>query len=412
MTAAPKFKSIEPDLLVEEETLDGYKPERYYPVTLGQLLHNRYQVVGKLGYGIASTVWLCRDLNHAPEAPTHVAIKIYANDLPTNRELPIYKHLSSLPTKHIGGRNVRQLFESFEIAGPDGKHTCLVHEACGQSLSQLMKLMPGKLFQTNILRQMMRPILNGLQYLHSEAKIIHTDLSPTNVLMGINDPSVFATFEEHEAQAPVPRKSAHSRTIYMSRPMPLTTAFPKISDFSEARFVGETVRNDLIMPEAYRAPENILGMPWGHEVDIWGFGMMLWDLYEPRRFVVPYDSDGEYSDQHHLAQLVAVIGLPPLDFLERAEYSWKYFERNGSWKGDVPIPTNMSLESVEQRLEGEEKRMFLSLMRKILQWRPEDRPSCEEIFFDEWLCADLIESGDVVRQGGQWVVVADPYSIV
>ncbi|KAK5696512.1 hypothetical protein LTR97_007815 [Elasticomyces elasticus] len=412
MTAAPSFKTIESDLLVEEETLDGYRPERYYPATLGQLFHNRYQVVGKLAYGIASTVWLCRDLNHAPEAPTHIAMKIYANDLPTYRELPIYKHLSSLPSKHIGGRNVRQLLESFEIAGPDGKHTCLVHEACGQSLSQLMKLMPGKLFQTNILRQMMRPILNGLQYLHSEAKIVHTDLSPTNVLMGINDPSVFATFEEHEAQAPVPRKAVQNRTIYMSRPMPLTSAFPKISDFSEARFADDTAQNDLIMPEAYRAPENILGMPWGHEVDIWGFGMMLWDLYEPRRFVVPYNDDGKYSDQHHLAQLVAVIGLPPLDFLENAEYSWKYFDRDGSWKGDVPIPTNMSLESVEQRLKGEEKRMFLSLMRKILQWRPEDRPSCEEIFFDEWLCADLIESGDVVHQGGQWIVVADPYSIV
>ncbi|TKA75012.1 hypothetical protein B0A55_04800 [Friedmanniomyces simplex] len=67
-----------------------------------------------------------------------------------------------------------------------------------------------------------------------------------------------------------------------------------------------------------------------------------------------------------------------------------------TWKGDVPIPTDISLESAERRLEGEEKRLFLVWMRKMLQWRPEDRPDCNGVFFDEWLCAYLIESGEMV----------------
>jgi hypothetical protein len=47
---------------IEEETIPDYKAERFYPVRLGEVFNSRYQVVAKLGYGTASTIWLCRDL--------------------------------------------------------------------------------------------------------------------------------------------------------------------------------------------------------------------------------------------------------------------------------------------------------------------------------------------------------------
>ena len=47
---------------LEEEKLQGYLPEHFYPVKIGDVFRSRYQVVGKLGYGGHSTVWLCRDL--------------------------------------------------------------------------------------------------------------------------------------------------------------------------------------------------------------------------------------------------------------------------------------------------------------------------------------------------------------
>lgn len=37
-------------------------------------------------------------------------------------------------------------------------------------------------------------------------------------------------------------------------------------------------------------------------------------------------------------------------------------------------------------------------MRKMLQWKPEDRSDIQDIFMDEWLLADLIETGEVVRE--------------
>ncbi|EER37654.1 serine/threonine protein kinase [Histoplasma capsulatum H143] len=48
---------------IEEETLPTYKAEKYYPTRIGEIFNDRYQIVGKLGYGVTSTVWLCRDLH-------------------------------------------------------------------------------------------------------------------------------------------------------------------------------------------------------------------------------------------------------------------------------------------------------------------------------------------------------------
>lgn len=44
----PKYPLIHPSCLVEEETVSGYVAERYYPARLGELLNDRYKIVGKL----------------------------------------------------------------------------------------------------------------------------------------------------------------------------------------------------------------------------------------------------------------------------------------------------------------------------------------------------------------------------
>ena len=51
---------------IEEETFPDYLAIRYYPVRIGEVFASRYQVVGKLGYGAFSTVWLARDLEYVP----------------------------------------------------------------------------------------------------------------------------------------------------------------------------------------------------------------------------------------------------------------------------------------------------------------------------------------------------------
>lgn len=55
------FKTVEAGQPVEEE-LPGYRADRFYPVKLGEVFQERYQVIAKLGFGSSSTTWLARDL--------------------------------------------------------------------------------------------------------------------------------------------------------------------------------------------------------------------------------------------------------------------------------------------------------------------------------------------------------------
>lgn len=56
------FIRIPTSQAIEEETIPGYVAARYYPTRIGEILKDRYQVVGKLGFGASSTVWLARDM--------------------------------------------------------------------------------------------------------------------------------------------------------------------------------------------------------------------------------------------------------------------------------------------------------------------------------------------------------------
>lgn len=111
--------------------------------------------------------------------------------------------------------------------------------------------------------------------------------------------------------------------------------------------------------------------------------------------------------------MIAILGPPPLDFLQRSEKSRLFWDSNGipthvvrlhllnyylgNWKGAIPIP-EITLDTAEQRLHGEEKSLFISFLRRMLRWKPEDRGSLQDIFTDEWFEADLIKSGDASRE--------------
>lgn len=63
--AVSGFEPIDPSCKIEEETLSFYDPRMFYPVRLGEIFKERYQVVTKLGWGAHSTIWLCHDLQYA-----------------------------------------------------------------------------------------------------------------------------------------------------------------------------------------------------------------------------------------------------------------------------------------------------------------------------------------------------------
>jgi hypothetical protein len=116
------------------------------------------------------------------------------------------------------------------------------------------------------------------------------------------------------------------------------------------------------------------------------------------------DPDGSgYKTRAHLAEVIAMLGPPPLDFLRRGSRSKEFFDDDGKyirpssgplhctnlslgkWKVDIPLPQGISLESSEDNLEGKGKEQFMAFMRGMLQWRPEDRKTAKQLLDDPWL---------------------------
>lgn len=156
---SPDLQRLDPSVLIEEEIVPGYKAEDYYPVHVGEIFKQRYKTIGKLGYGSASTVWLCRDLDKQNEFK---ALKLYINRSKVHRELPIYEHINSLRSEHEGRNHVRKLIEAFEVQGPHGRHICLVHEPMGMSLNEVRAERPNGVLSAAAIRELFRYIVRGL----------------------------------------------------------------------------------------------------------------------------------------------------------------------------------------------------------------------------------------------------------
>ena len=102
----------------------------------------------------------------------------------------------------------------------------------------------------------------------------------------------------------------------------------------------------------------------------------------------------------HLADMIALMGLPPPELRQQGKRSAEFFNGDGKdyptrmtlsanilgqWRGEIPVPKRTNLEESEENLEGSNKENFLRFVRKMVQWRPEDRQSANQLLKDDWL---------------------------
>ncbi|KAE8419562.1 U4/U6 small nuclear ribonucleo protein PRP4 [Aspergillus pseudocaelatus] len=377
------FSLLDTSLKIEEETLPTYQPEKYYPTQIGEVLYNRYQVLAKLGYGVTSTVWFGRDLVESK----YIALKIFVKDRERNHELDIYHRINSVESDHPGKRFIRKLLNHFTIAGPHGQHICLVHEPLGISASELIRWVPGRAMSLEDLKPCIRQLLVVLDFLHSIAHVIHTDIQLKNLLLPTPMLNALSDFEEREVKTQSARKVLQDRTIYTSSRFPPGDGLPLLSDFGEARF-GDQQHSEDIMLNYYRAPEVILRSSWDYKVDIWNAGIVAWDIVSPFTLVDGRNPDGVFDDRFHLAELVALLGSPSPEFRQRSHLSSVFWDNAGDWKGLTPIP-DKTLEGLAVNIKGEDKEGFLRWLRRALQWNPDDRPTALELLYDEWMMKGL-----------------------
>ncbi|KAH6622413.1 CMGC protein kinase [Boeremia exigua] len=378
------FETISEECLLEEERLPSFRKTDYYPVNIGDVFASRYQVVGKLGFGVTSTVWLARDL----PMRKYATLKIYRRYQEDAKESEIYKALRDGDTKHWGYQHIRTAQNTFKIARPGGDHLCLVQEPMGDSLSFFQSRIANRRFSVELLRMSLVKLFLALDYLHNECKLVHTDIKLDNIFLSISDKGILEDFVKEEMSNPSARKLGEY-PVYASRGFKYPNGFGdiKLGDFGAAER-GDKKQTHGVQPAQIRCPEILFDRGWSYPADIWNVGVLVWELYENKIMFSGQHPDGSgYAALAHAAEMIAVLGPPPKEWLADDPRNSQVFDAEGQWIGQVPVPTDRKLEDREENLTGDEQKEFLDFMRCMLQWRPEDRMTANQLVGHPWLKA-------------------------
>ena len=121
-------------------------------------------MIGKLGYGSYSTVWLARDSMKS----RYVSLKVItAASSGSNPEAKISHHLREGNLNHPGRDVVSDLLDDFWFDGPNGRHLCLVGEVLGSSIVEAKEESTHSLFPLKTARNITAQLALGLSYIHS-----------------------------------------------------------------------------------------------------------------------------------------------------------------------------------------------------------------------------------------------------
>ncbi|RKP25180.1 kinase-like domain-containing protein [Syncephalis pseudoplumigaleata] len=225
------------ELSMEEEDLEDYCKGGYHAVSIGETFKDgRYTILRKLGWGHFSTVWLARDA----ECERYVALKVVKSAQHYTEtavdEIKLLTKVVEANPQAPGRAHVVQLLDHFRHRGPNGVHVCMVFEVLGENLLSLIKKYKHRGIPEPVVQQIVRQVLLGLDYLHRECGIIHTDLKPENVLVCVDDVDALVdrwlaldsaqTMEKEagQSQESLLRKPSKSKTVKQLPSLPLRSA--------------------------------------------------------------------------------------------------------------------------------------------------------------------------------------------
>ncbi|KAG6185880.1 hypothetical protein E4U10_005927 [Claviceps purpurea] len=391
----------------------------FHPTEPGQILDGRFKTIAKLGYGRGSTVWLAENLGRKiwskSKLPRYVSIKITAIDKDDADEKGFLKLISNANPSHEGLKYIRVPLDTFDLQGENGTHSCLVFEPMGETLHKFRQDLPGGKFPLPLFKAYMYLLLQALDYLHTECRLIHTDIKEDNIMTSPMTDSGIKPFANYCKTSAQPRyiRREDGRVTYVSHDEILGSRgapYPRLADFNTCFHVlpGDYCHSSPIQSHAYRAPEVFLGMPWSYKVDIWNLGLLMWNLLgDNDLFENSVGDDGEYDAHVHLAQLISLFGEPPPFLVKRERlcrenklgvaivnprgkecktmneyWGGPFFDDEGCMIRKDLIKEGKGLPDFLNELTEKDRSQFLDLANSMMGWHPENRKTAAELLQD------------------------------
>ncbi|CAL8067961.1 unnamed protein product [Calicophoron daubneyi] len=318
---------------------DGYDDENggYIKVMHDHLAY-RFEILETLGKGSFGRV--VRAIDH--RSGDAVAVKIIRNKKRFHQqaqvEVAVLEDLKKADANFQ--HNVVHIREHFVFRN----HLCIVFDLLGQNLYDILRKNDFRGFTLHSLRKVAVKILECLCLLKKKG-IIHCDLKPENILTGYNNSSEL-----------------------------------KVIDFGSSCYVHKRIYT-YIQSRFYRAPEIILGVPYGPPIDMWSFGCILPELYTGRP-LFPGENENE-----QLACMMEGIGAPPNSLLDRASRRKVFFDSKGcprhltNSRGQKRLPGGRTLDEMVKTMDTK----FIDLINRCLSWNPEERLTPEGALNHEWM---------------------------
>ncbi|KAL2316227.1 Serine/threonine-protein kinase ppk5 [Schizosaccharomyces pombe] len=309
-----------------------------YKAIPGDHLLYRYEIIDTVGKGSFGQVLKCIDHKRGQV----VAIKVIKNRQKfhgqTLVEVGILKRLCEADP--ADKNNVIRYLSHFDFRG----HLCIVTELLGSNLFDVIRENNYKGLPLIVVKSFALQGLQALRLLQGQ-KIIHCDLKPENLLLS------------HPLKARI-----------------------KLIDFGSSCFYNEKVYTYL-QSRFYRAPEIILGLEYGKEIDIWSFGCILAELFTG----VPLFPGGNETEQ--LGYIMEVLGPPPMALIRNSTRSKAYFDSEGKPHPITDSHNRLLVPSTRtfSQLLNTKQASFLDFLSKCLKWDPKDRITVDSALQHEFI---------------------------
>uniref|UniRef100_A0A6Q2ZKI7 non-specific serine/threonine protein kinase n=1 Tax=Esox lucius TaxID=8010 RepID=A0A6Q2ZKI7_ESOLU len=383
----------------EQEDPNDYCKGGYHHVKIGDLFNGRYHVIRKLGWGHFSTVWLAWDIQEKRFVAMKVVKSAEHYTETAMDEIKLLRSVRNTDTSDPSRERVVQLLDDFKISGMNGTHVCMVFEVLGHHLLKWIIKSNYQGLPLPCVKSIIRQVLQGLDYLHTKCKIIHTDIKPENILLTVNEPYIRKMAAEatewQRTGAPPPSGSAGIHTHKVSagsllinplEPLNADKIQIKIADLGNACWVHKHFTDD-IQTRQYRSLEVLMGAGYGTPADIWSTAAMAFELATGDYLFEPHSGEDYSRDEDHIALIIELLGKVPKKLILAGKYSKEFFTKKGDLRHITKLKPWGLLEVLVEKYEWskEEAATFASFLLPMLDLIPEKRATAAECLRHAWI---------------------------